>query len=121
MYAEVQGGGIVHQPATMPGEPKPAIATNSLAAILAGAQHYIAPSLWLRIGFGFGSYSRNDEPVNGVLVAHETLAGFISNVGIGLDLVRWRYTALGVEASSSWLLHRDGMTTMSGLGVGLTF
>ena len=89
MYVELEGGGIVHQPATM----RPATAaTNSLAAVLVGALHYVAPSLWLRIGLGWGTYTRDEEPVDGVLVAHETLAGPISNVGVGLDLVRWRYT-----------------------------
>ena len=115
MYAELQGGGLVHKPMTLPST------SNNLGAVLAGALHYVAPSLWLRIGFGFGDYARNDEQLDGVLVAHESLPGAIGNVGLGLDLVRWRYAALGLEASSSALLHRGGMTTMSGLGLGLTF
>ncbi len=124
MYAELQGGGLVHQPGadpSMPSAPKPAATSNNLGALLVGALHYVAPSLWLRIGFGFGDYSRNQEQVDGILIAHEALGGVIGNVGIGLDLVRWRYAALGLEASSSTLIHHGGMTTMSGLGLGLTF
>ena len=116
MYIELEGAALVHQPVG-----QPTTATNSLAAALVGALHYVAPSLWLRFGLGVGSYSRDEELVDGMLVAHERLGGAISNVGVGLDLVKWRYAALGVEASSSLLIHRDGWTTMSGLGVGLTF
>lgn len=115
MYAELQGGGLVHKPMNLPST------SNNLGALLVGALHYVAPSLWLRVGFGVGDYSRNQEQVSGILVAHEALAGMIGNVGIGLDLVRWRYAALGLEASSSALIHHGGMTTMSGLGLGLTF
>ncbi len=117
MYIEGQAAALVHKPAGQ------ATATNSLAVALVGALHYVAPSLWLRIGFGAGAYTRDQEPIapGGVLVAHERLGGMASNLGLGLDLVRWRYAALGVEASSTLLIHRDGWTTMSGFGVDLTF
>jgi hypothetical protein len=115
MYFELQGGGLVHQPPNMPAT------SNALGGALVGALHYVAPSLWLRVGLGWGSYVRNDEQVNGALVAHETLAGPLGDVGLGIDLVRWKSTTLGLEISGSTLLHRHGVTTMSGTGLGLTF
>jgi hypothetical protein len=115
MYFELHGAGLLHKPMGLP------TASNSLVGIAVGAQHYVAPTLWLRLSLGWGTYVRDDEKVDGVVVAHETFPGPYGNVGIGLDLVHWRHATLGAEAISSMLIHRNGVTTASGIGLDLTF
>ena len=117
---EIQGGAIAHQP--LGGD----LSTNQQGELMVGAQHYVAPSFWLRGGLGWGSYVRENENVQQpggakVLVAREVLAGVVDTLGVGVDLVRWRYATLAVEGSTSMLIHKHGATTMSGFGLGLTF
>ena len=48
-------------------------------------------------------------------------AGPGSSVTVGVDLVRMKSLVLDLEVFAMGMLHRDGIITTSGLGLGLSF
>jgi hypothetical protein len=89
------------------------------ANLLAGAQYYANPSLWIRGSGGVGIYTRNQE-VTPTMTSSRTLVGPAGAVGVGIDLVRKRYWVLGIEAFTVATIHRDGVLAISGLCLGLS-
>jgi hypothetical protein len=84
--------------------------------LLFGAQLYVNRVLWLRGGVGLGSFSI-DEPDS---MDTRILAGPSGVVGGGLDLVRFRRAAIGVEMMSIGMLNRDGLLTTTSFMVDLS-
>lgn len=81
--------------------------TDVGANLLFGVQLYVNRVLWLRGGLGLGSFSI-DEPDS---MDAKILSGPSGVVGGGLDLVRFRRAAIGVEMMSLGMLNRDGLLT----------
>jgi hypothetical protein len=90
-----------------------ATAVNETVVLMAGAQVYTGPSLWLRGGLGAGSFIEH-APDN----THVAVGGVI---GAGVDVARWRRVALGIEAFGAGLIDRDGLLVTGLLGLGLTY
>jgi hypothetical protein len=88
---------------------------NDEANILAGAQYYTNPSLWIRGAAGYGGYTVR-EPMS-----TKTFSGISGAVGIGLDIARRRYLVLGIEAFGIASINRNGLLAMSGLCLGLSY
>ncbi len=84
--------------------------------LLIGAQLYVNRVLWLRAGVGLGSF-KIDEPDS---MTAKTLSGPSGVAGGGLDLVRFRRAAIGVEMMSLGMLNRDGLLTTTAFMLDLT-
>lgn len=103
-----------------------ALQTNTNTDVLVGAQHYVNPSLWLRFGGGLGVYQIrgivigevNSMPVYG---EPRTLIGPAALAGIGLDIARFKWAVLGIEAATTAMVNRDGLLLASHLNLGLVF
>jgi len=90
--------------------------TDVGANVLVGPQLYVNRVLWLRAGVGLGSFNI-DEPDS---MATKILSGPSGVVGGGLDLVRFRRMALGVEVMSLGMLNREGVLTTTSFMVDLS-
>lgn len=69
--------------------------------LLIGLQYYVNPTLWLRVAGGIGAYQIADAP--------KALAGPAGLAGGGVDIVRSKRLALGLEFLSVAMLNRDGV------------
>jgi hypothetical protein len=101
------------------------VQANSDTNLLVGAQHYVDPSLWLRFGGGVGVYQRK-RIVVGVVDGREqlgdrTLVGPAALAGIGLDIARFKWAVLGIEAATTAMVNRDGVLLASHLNLGVSF
>jgi len=103
------------------------VATKTLEAntstnLLAGARYYVSPSLWLRGAGGIGAYLGKKVAIldNGKL-GDITLFGPAVLGGIGLDLARWKWAVLALDAATSAMINREGVLIVSGLKLGLSF
>jgi hypothetical protein len=110
VFAELVGGTYAHKPAMTS-----STRLDSQVSFLIGAQVYIAPSVWLRGGGGVGTHNTDDG--TGV-TPHGGLSGV---AGAGVDLVRWRYVVLGIEAFYTGTFARGGFTSLGGMGLGLSY
>lgn len=100
------------------------LVANNLTYALAGAQYWAAPSLWIGIGFGAGTYHCNDciDSDDMAPVPKNTKrAGPSSGVSAGVDLVRYRGVVLGLEVYSIGVITREGFVTTGGMSLGLSF
>jgi len=95
---------------------------DNVSSLLAGAQHWLGPSLWVRLTGGVGVYRCNqcDLDDDGLRETF-TRAGIAGGFAIGLDVVRWRGLVLGFEASSINQLNRVGLLSTNALSLGLSF
>jgi hypothetical protein len=98
-----------------------AIATNSDTNLLAGAQYYVNPSLWLRFGGGIGVYQGRQVTLSTNQTGDLTLAGPAVLGGLGVDLLRFKWAVLGIEFSTSAMINGDGVLVATGANVGLAF
>ncbi|MDB4953640.1 MAG: hypothetical protein JWO36_1209 [Myxococcales bacterium] len=87
--------------------------------LLAGAQYYANPSLWIRGAGGFGIYTKNEEVTPNMSKA-TTRWGPAAAFGAGIDLVRKRFWVLGIEVFTVAKVHRDGVLAITGLCLGLS-
>lgn len=95
---------------------------NNLTYALAGGQYWAAPSLWLGLGLGAGTYHCNeclDQDTE--LRVTTKRAGPSGGVSGGVDLVRFKGVVLGLEVYSIGVITRDGFITTSGMSLGLSF
>ncbi len=83
------------------------IRTDVGSNLLLGVQLYVNRVLWLRGGVGLGSF-QIDDPDS---MKTKILGGPSGVAGGGLDLVRFRRVAIGVEMMSLGMLNRDGLLT----------
>ena len=98
------------------------LVANNLTYALAGAQYWAAPSLWIALGIGAGTYHCNeclDSDTN--LRSSTKRAGPSSGVSAGVDLVRYRGVVLGLEVYSVGVVTREGFVMTSGMSLGLSF
>jgi hypothetical protein len=117
---ELQAAAVLHRPA-QGSSTKSEVKTNTDANLLAGAQYYVNGSLWLRLAGGIGSYQGRDVDVGGGKLGDVTLTGPAVLVGAGVDLARFKWVVIGIEAASCAMINRDGMLMVSGASLGLQF
>jgi hypothetical protein len=95
---------------------------DNVTSVLAGAQHWLGPSLWVRLTGGLGVYRCNQCDLDGDGRRETFTRGGVSGgFAIGLDVVRWRGLVLGLQASSVNQLSRVGLLSANSLGLALSF
>lgn len=92
------------------------IRTDVGSNLLVGVQLYVNRVLWLRGGVGLGSFQIAEVDSMDTKI----LGGPSGVVGGGLDLVRFRRAAIGVEMMSLGMLNRDGLLTTTAFMLDLT-
>ena len=92
--------------------------TNSVGSFLAGVQYWFGPSIWIRISGGFGVTTCQKCKDLTTDTRRGTLAG---GGGLGVDIVRWRGTVLGVEAYNVSQIGNGGLQTTLVSAVSLSF
>ncbi|MBA2539475.1 MAG: hypothetical protein H0V17_07570 [Deltaproteobacteria bacterium] len=75
--------------------------TDQGSGLLLGTQFYVNRSLWLRLAAGISSMKFDDN----------TLVGPTGLAGGGVDILRFRRVAIGVEMMSIGQINRDGLLT----------
>jgi hypothetical protein len=95
--------------------------TNTSSNLLAGAQYYVNPSLWLRFGGGLGVHLGRQVTLSDGKVGDLTLVGPAALAGVGLDLLRVKSAVLDFEIATSAMVNRDGVLIASGANLGLAF
>jgi hypothetical protein len=111
---ELAATAVLHKP-TMESD----VETDTNTNLAAGAQRYVNPSLWLRLGSGVGFYRRR-EVVQLEQVVTRRLFGPILVGGLGFDLLRFRWAVLGIELATSMMINRDGVLVVGGVNLGLS-
>ena len=108
---EIAASSLFHEPA--PND----LRHNDLGHLMAGALHYVGPSLWIRGAGGLTVYTVDDP---GQSSRPHLGAGGL--VGIGVDFVRWHYLVLGIESITTLSAVRTrGLMLDTGLCLGLTY
>ena len=107
----------LHKPAGM----NSSIQTNTSTNLLAGALHYVNPSLWVRFAGGLGGYQGNQVMLSSGAIGNLRLIGPAVLVGVGVDVARFKSAVLGFEVGTSAMISRDGVLVASGLSLGLSF
>jgi hypothetical protein len=94
---------------------------ESTAALVASAQRYVAPNLWLRGGGGFASYTQVIKEGSDRAETRAVSGGLSVVGGVGVDLVRRHTTRVSFE--NMLTLHRfsSGWIFDIGFGVGVAF
>jgi hypothetical protein len=106
---------VLHKPSMMS-----ATETNTNTNLAAGAQYYVNPSLWLRTSGGIGLYRRRDAmPSQGIVTSR--WLGPVLVGGFGVDILRFRWAVVGLEAATSMMINRDGVLVATGINLGLSF
>lgn len=90
---------------------------ESTAALVASAQRYVAPNLWLRGGGGFASYTQVVKTGVDRAENREVTGGLAAVAGVGVDLVRRHTTRVSLE--NMLALHRFSSGWIFDVGVGL--
>jgi hypothetical protein len=90
---------------------------ESTAALIASAQRYVGPNLWLRGGGGFASYTQVVKSGTDRVETRAVDGGFAAAAGIGVDLVRLHTTRVSLE--NMLTLHRFSSGWIFDVGVGL--
>jgi hypothetical protein len=112
---ELTATASLHKAATMS-----STEANTNVNLMTGAQYYVNRSLWLRASGGVGVYTRRD--VKGAGGNEDiTLVGPAALGGLGVEILRFRWAALGFEFGTSMMVNRDGVLIASGAGLDLTF
>lgn len=111
---EVAGVALFHAVKTTTG--KSELHTNQDSNVLVGMQYYVNPSLWVRGAVGIGGYKTSElSPADEV-----RLLGPAGAIGAGVDLVRWRRAAIGLEFMTISMINRDGILSSSGFMLDLS-
>jgi hypothetical protein len=97
-----------------------AVQTNTDANLLVGGQYYANPSLWLRLAGGIGNY-QGHQVARGGKLGDVTLTGPVMLIGGGVDLARFKWAVLGIEAASTAMVNRDGVLIVTAASLGLQF
>jgi len=96
-------------------------ATNTNTNLLAGAQYWVNPSLWLRFGGGLGVYQGRQVVLSTGKPGDLTLAGPAALAGVGIDLLRFKWAVLDLEVATSMMINSEGLLVASGANLGLAF
>ena len=94
---------------------------NSVLGLLVGAQRWIGPSLWVRIGGGVGTFTCPQKCEGAPLGDSVRLTGLAGIGGIGVEVVRVRGLTLGVELYALTQLNREGLFATGSLALSLGF
>ncbi len=105
---EVTGGTYQHKPSTTQ------TVVDGTGTLLVGAQHYFAPSVWIRGGGGLNLHTVD----NGM--ARDVRPGPAGLFGAGVDLVVRHFWRLGLEGYGVAAVERGGLLFTSMLGIGLS-
>ena len=87
--------------------------------MFAGAQRYTSRSFWVRAAAGLTLFVENQ--MTDLSGGEKPIAGAGGLGGLGVDLARWGYLVLGLEAVSIASVSRDGLKVQLGLGLGLSY
>jgi hypothetical protein len=96
-------------------------ATNSDTNLLVGAQYYANPSLWLRFAGGVGVYSARDVVLGTGAPGERTLVGPAALAALGIELARYKWAVLGIEASVLAMVNHEGVLVANGLDLSVAF
>lgn len=80
------------------------VLVNQATSLAIGGQFFVAPSFWLRGAVGYGTYiakAPNDR----------TLPGPSAIAGGGIELVRLRHVAVGLEVALMEMFDREGLVS----------
>ncbi len=91
--------------------------TNKDTNFMLGAQYFVNAALWVRGAVGLGVYRA--EAV-GASADDVRLIGPAGVFGVGLDFVRWRRAAIGLELMSIGMLNREGLLSSNGFMLNLS-
>jgi hypothetical protein len=91
---------------------------NSSVVLSLGPQIYVRDAIWLRFGFGFGSYQRRTDSSS---APEKLYAGPAGQVGAGYDVVRRDRFALSVQFTLLGAIYRDGFIGGGIFGVGIAY
>lgn len=83
------------------------------ANLLIGFQYYVNPTLWVRLAGGLGVFKIADTP--------KAFAGPAGLAGGGVDIVRGKRFALGLEFLSIGMINRDGVLSSNAFLLALNF
>jgi hypothetical protein len=111
---EFDGAVALHKPSMGSTE------ANTNVDLLAGAQYYASPSLWLRLGGGVGVYQARGVVLANGMPGDRTTVGPAVLGGIGVDVVRLKWAVFGIEASTSAMIN-GGVLLGSSLKLGVSF
>ena len=100
------------------GTPVTKTAYNQSGLLTLGGQTYVASSLWLRAGAGLASFTSRTAGET----RRDTVVGYGGGVvgGAGLDFLRRRSVALGLELLTTGAIYRDGLIFGVGFTLGLS-
>jgi hypothetical protein len=95
--------------------------TDSDVNLLAGAQHYVSESLWLRFAGGLGIYqaSHVEASNNNVNIDVRQIGPAVLG-GVGVDVARFKSAVFGIEIGTSVMVH-SGVLVASDLRLGVAF
>jgi hypothetical protein len=112
---ELTIGSLLHQR-----EGETVIHHNDFAGLLAGGLHYVNSSLWLRGAGGLVVYTTDNDAMHSE--THPSHPGAGGLFGVGIDLARWHYLVLGLEAYGEMaVISTKGLMFNSGFCLGLTY
>jgi hypothetical protein len=111
---ELATASALHKRATM----DDTVSDNTIGFFV-GAQRYTSGSFWLRIAGGPAALVKNAN-TNGS-GGDPPIAGLGGLLGGGLDIARWGYLVLGLEATTLTSLSRDGFKMNLAIGLGLSY
>jgi hypothetical protein len=80
-------------------------------SIMLGGQFYINPALWLRVAAGIGGYRGKHVGENALDVS---LTGPAGAVGAGVEVIRFKRWAIGLEMFTVGMINRDGLMSSTG-------
>ena len=112
---ELDGSAVLHKQAM--GTPTE---TNSNIDVLAGAQYYVGPSLWLRAGAGIGVYEARGVLLDTGKPGDRTTVGPAALGALGIDVARFKWAVLDIEVGTSVMIN-SGLLFGSSLKLGLAF
>lgn len=95
------------------------VVTSTAASFLVGMQHWLGPSLSVRLLGGIGVYTCARCNAN---LTDDQRPGVAGGAGVGVDLVRFkRGFVLALDVTSVNQVNREGLVSTNTLGLGLSF
>jgi len=105
---EIAGAAVLHRLGTGPEEPT---YTNNSNGFMVGFQYYVNRAFWIRGASGIGGYVARQTKLDGMTAVDDTLLGLASLGGGGIEFVRRKHFAVGVELFVLNQINRLGAIT----------